>query len=193
MILSRTMDSKRGYRTIKPFLDRGFKVSVISPDLPFLFKGTPAEEWLQDMKSGDRDPGNIPLSQNLCNLIRLAMLYKYGGVYMDADMIILKDFTHFRNAVGAESVDSATKKWTRLNGAVMIFYIHHPIMVDFMEEFASTFDGNRWRYNGPYLVSRVIESVGSTPGYNLMILPPKAFFPVDWVRIGGLFKNQKMN
>ncbi|KAK4253229.1 hypothetical protein QN277_010559 [Acacia crassicarpa] len=188
VILSNTMDSLRGYRILKPFLDGGFKVTAITPDLPFLFKDTPAESWLEEIKSGDKDPGSIPLSQNLSNLIRLAMLYRYGGIYMDADMLILKDFAHFRNAVGAQSVDSATRKWTRLNGAVMIFDIHHPILIDFMQEFATTFDGNRWGYNGPYLVSRVIERVGSTPGYNLMILPPKAFFPVDWIKIVRLLK-----
>ncbi|KAI9083759.1 hypothetical protein K1719_034227 [Acacia pycnantha] len=188
VILSNTMDSPRGYRILKPFLDGGFKLTAITPDLPFLFKDTPAESWLEEIKSGDKDPGYIPLSQNLPNLIRLAMLYRYGGVYIDADILILKDFTHFRNAVGAQSVDSATRKWTRLSSAVMIFDIHHPILIDFMQEFATTFDGNRWGYNGPHLVSRVIERVGSTPGYNLMILPPKAFFPVDWIKIIRLLK-----
>lgn len=60
--------------------------------------------------------------------------------------------------------------------------------MDFLKEFASTFDGNKWGHNGPYLVSRVIERVGSTPGYNLTVLPPKAFYPVDWNKIVRLFK-----
>ncbi|XP_061347725.1 uncharacterized protein LOC133293204 [Gastrolobium bilobum] len=188
LIISRSMDSKRGYRILKPLLDLGFKVYAITPDLPFLVKDTPAEGWLEEMNSGNKDPGHIPLSQNLSNLIRLAMLYKYGGVYMDTDMIVLKDFSELRNAVGAQSVDSVTKKWTRLNGAIMIFDINHPILLDFLQEFSATFDGNKWGHNGPYLVSRVIERVGSTPGYNLTILPPKAFYPVDWLRIGRLFK-----
>ncbi|KAF7845384.1 lactosylceramide 4-alpha-galactosyltransferase-like [Senna tora] len=188
VILSRSMESRRGYTILKPFLDRGFKVIAITPDLPFLFKGTPAESWLEEMKSGDRDPGSIPLFQNLSNLLRLAFLYKYGGVYMDSDMIIMKDFTQFKNAVGAQSIDPVTRKWTRLNGAVMIFDIHHPILVEFMREFALSFDGNKWGHNGPYLVTRVIERVGNSPGYNLTILPHKAFFPVDWVKIRRLFK-----
>ncbi|XP_028786608.1 uncharacterized protein At4g19900-like [Neltuma alba] len=140
VILSNTMDSVRGYRILKPFLDRGFKVTAITPDLPFLFKDTPAESWLEEIRSGDKDPGNIPLSQNLSNLIRLAMLYRYGGVYMDADMIILKDFTHFRNAVGAQSVDSSYRESWKL------------------------------------------------PRLQPHDLPPKAFFPVDWIKIVRLFK-----
>ncbi|KAI4353285.1 hypothetical protein L6164_002247 [Bauhinia variegata] len=188
LIISRSMDSRRGYRILKPLLDRGIKVFAVTPDVPFLVKDTPLEAWLEGMNSGTKDPGHIPLSQNLSNMIRLAMLYKYGGVYMDTDLIILKDFTELRNAVGAQSIDSVTRKWTRLNNAIMLYDINHPILLDFIREFATSFDGNRWGYNGPYLVSRVIEKFGSTPGYNLTIMPPRAFYPVDWHRIGRLYK-----
>ncbi|KAI4328691.1 hypothetical protein L6164_021026 [Bauhinia variegata] len=188
VILSSAMDSRRGYKILKPLLDRRFKVLAITPDLPFLVKRTPAQAWLEEIKSGTKDPGSIPLSQNLSNLIRLAMLYKYGGVYMDTDLIVLKDFSVFRNAIGAQSVDSVTKKWNRLNSAIMIFDIRHPILLEFLKEFASTFDGNRWGHNGPYLVSRVIERLERKSKYNVTILPPKTFYPVDWLRIGKLFR-----
>lgn len=191
MIISRTMDSKRGYRVLKPFLDRQFRVLAVSPDLPFLVKNTPAQTWLQAMTSGSRDPGGYtPLSQSLSNLIRLAMLYKYGGVYLDTDFVVLKDFSELRNSVGAQSVDPETKKWTAgLNGAVMVFDMNHPILADFIEEFASTnFDENKRGHKGTFLVSSVIERVGSTPGYNVTVLPPKAFYPVDGTKIRRLFK-----
>ncbi|KAK7256889.1 hypothetical protein RIF29_30446 [Crotalaria pallida] len=188
LIISKSMDSKRGYRILKPLLDRGFKVYAVTPDLPFLVKNTPAEAWLEEMNSGNKDPGYIPLSQNLANLIRLAMLYKYGGVYMDTDIIVVKNFSGLRNAIGAQSVDPVTKQWDIINNAVMVYDINHPIVMDFIKEFASTFDGNRWGYNGPFLVTRVIKRVGNKPGYNLTISPPEAFYPVDWLQIGRLFK-----
>uniref|UniRef100_A0A2P2IVG3 Alpha 1,4-glycosyltransferase domain-containing protein n=1 Tax=Rhizophora mucronata TaxID=61149 RepID=A0A2P2IVG3_RHIMU len=187
-IVSHTMDSVHGYTILKPLLDLGYKVLAITPDLPFLVKNTPAEPWLDEMKSGRRDPGYIPLSINLSNLVRVAMLYKYGGTYLDSDFIILKDFEGLRNAVGAQSVDEATNQWTRINGAVMIFDMNHPILLDFLREFATTFNGNKWGHNGPYLVSRVMERVGNTPGYNITILPPRAFYPVDWIKIRRLFR-----
>lgn len=128
-------------------MDRGFKVLAITPDVPFLVKNTPAEGWLEELKSGRKDPGYIPLFNNLSNLVRLAMLYKYEGVYLDTDFIILKDFSELRNAVGAQSMDTSTGAWTRLNGAAMIFDINHPILLDFLREFATTFNGNRWGFN----------------------------------------------
>lgn len=188
MILSRTLDTPSGYRVLKPLLDGKFKVAAVTPDLSFLFRNTPAGAWFDEMKSGNKDPGEIPLAQNLSNLIRLAVLYKYGGVYLDTDFILLKSFEGLRNSIGAQSIDVVSGNWTRLNNAVLIFDMNHPLLFKFIEEFAATFDGNKWGHNGPYLVSRVVQRVQTRPGYNFTILPPTAFYPVNWNRIGGLFK-----
>ncbi|KAG4184299.1 hypothetical protein ERO13_A09G164400v2 [Gossypium hirsutum] len=187
MILSRTLDSAQGHMILKPLLDRGFKVQAVTPDLPFLLNNTPAEAWFNDIKSGEKDPGGIPLAQNLSNLMRLAALYKYGGVYLDTDFIVLKSFKGLKNTIGAQSINSA-KNWTRLNNAVLVFDKNHPLLYKFIEEFALTFDGNKWGYNGPYMVSRVVHRVEGRPGYNFTILPPVAFYPVDWIKIVSLFK-----
>ncbi|CAK9311841.1 unnamed protein product [Citrullus colocynthis] len=50
----------------------------------------------------------------------------------------------------------------------------HPLLEEFMENFASNFDGSRWGYNGPFLVSRVIANVGARaePGFNVTVLTP---------------------
>ena len=191
MILSRTMDSVHGYRILKPLLDHGFKVLAVTPDFPFLLKNTPAEAWFDDMKSGRTDPGEIPLAQNLSNLMRLAVLYKYGGVYLDTDFLVLKSFKGLKNTIGAQSIDAVSKNWTRLNNAVLVFDMNHPLLFKFIEEFALTFDGNKWGHNGPYMVSRVVHRVKGRPGYNFTILPPIAFYPVDWIKIGSLFKMPK--
>ncbi|MED6216834.1 hypothetical protein PIB30_011736 [Stylosanthes scabra] len=188
IVVSRSMDTESGYAILKPLIDRGFKVGAITPDVPFLVKDTPAEPWLELIKSGNRDPGDIPLSQNLSNLVRLAMLYKYGGGYMDTDIIVLKDFLDLRNAIGAQSLDSTTKQWNRLNNAVMMFDINHPVVWEFLQEFATTFNGNKWGNNGPYLVSRAMARLEGAQGHNVTILPPKAFYPVDWNGIGKLYK-----
>ncbi|KAG4130679.1 hypothetical protein ERO13_D09G160000v2 [Gossypium hirsutum] len=187
MILSRTLDSAQGHMILKPLLDRGFKVQAVTPDLPFLLKNTPAEAWFNDIKSGEKDPGGIPLAQNLSNLMRLAALYKYGGIYLDTDFIVLKSFKGLKNTIGAQSINSA-KNWTRLNNAVLVFDMNHPLLYKFIEEFALTFDGNKWGHNGPYMVSRVVHRVEGRPGYNFTILPPVAFYPVDWIKIVRLFK-----
>ena len=188
MILSRSLDSGRGYMIFKPLLDKGFRVNAVTPDLAILFKNTPGEAWFEEMKSGNKDPGEIPLAQNLSNLMRLAILYKYGGVYLDTDFIVLKSFTGLKNSIGAQSMDVGSKSWTRLNNAALIFDVDHPLLLKFMQEFALTFDGSKWGHNGPYLVSRGVETIRDKPGYNFTVLQPIAFYPVDWIKIGKFFK-----
>ncbi|KAL1816998.1 hypothetical protein ACET3Z_019572 [Daucus carota] len=186
MILSSTLDSVQGLRILRPILEHGFKVVAVTPNLPFLFKNTPAKTWFDKIKSGKKDPGEIPLAQNLSNLIRLALVYKYGGVYLDTDFIVLKDFSGLRNSIGAQSCNSYGK-WTRLNNAVLVFDKKHPLVYKFIEEFALTFNGNIWGHNGPYLVSRVASRFATRKGYNFTVLPPMAFYPVYWSRIKGFF------
>ncbi|RDY08713.1 Lactosylceramide 4-alpha-galactosyltransferase, partial [Mucuna pruriens] len=191
VILSRTLDTTHGYRILKPLLDGGFRVQAVTPDLQFLFKGTPAEAWLSELTKGKKDPGEISLFQNLSNLMRLSVLYKYGGVYLDTDFIVLKPLTGLRNSIGAQSMDFGNKHWTRLNNAVLIFDMNHPLLLKFINEFVLTFDGNKWGHNGPYLVSRVVQRLGKSPGFNFTVLPPIAFYPTDWKKIRGLFRKPK--
>ncbi|KAL3654927.1 hypothetical protein CASFOL_000713 [Castilleja foliolosa] len=190
IILSKTMDSETGRQILDPLINLGFWVQAISPDIWGLLKSTPAENWLIDIKNGKKDPGIYPFAQNLSNLIRLAALYKYGGVYLDTDFIVLKDISGLRNSIGAQSVD-ASGHWTRLNNALLVFEKEHFLVYKFIEEFALSFDGSRWGHNGPLLVSRVVNSLTKTGERNFTILPPAAFYPFSWTRVGGFFVRPK--
>lgn len=70
VILSRTLDTRHGYKIMKLLYDREFKVQAMAPYFSFLVKRTPAETWIHELK-GKKDPGEIPLPQNLTNLIDL--------------------------------------------------------------------------------------------------------------------------
>ena len=112
---------------------------------------------------------------------------------MDADVIVLKSFSKLRNTIGAQNLDAKTGKWTRLNNALLIFDKNHPLLSKFIEEFALTFDGNKWGHNGPYLVSRVVSRVSEKEGFNnFTIMPPSAFYPVDWRGIARLFQRPRV-
>ncbi|KAL7213110.1 hypothetical protein ACSBR2_015756 [Camellia fascicularis] len=191
IIVSNSMDSTRGTRILRPFLDEGFHLISISPDFDYLFKNTLAETWFDQLKKGNVDPGEVSLGQNLSNLIRLALLFKFGGVYIDTDVIILKSFAKLRNVIGAQTIDLETGNWTRLNNAILVFDKLHPLLYKFIQEFALTFDGNKWGHNGPYLVSRVVSRVKERPGFDFDVLNPVAFYPVDWSRIRGLFRGPR--
>ncbi|KAJ4975650.1 hypothetical protein NE237_000756 [Protea cynaroides] len=189
LILSNSWNSTRGAQLLRPFLEQGFRVTAILPHFDYIFKNTPAEAWFNRLRKGNVHPGEISLGQNLSNLLRLAVLYKFGGVYMDTDVLVLKSFSNLSNVIGAQTLDIETGNWSRLNNAVLIFDRKHPLLLQFIEEFALTFDGNKWGHNGPYLVSRVVSRVIGQPGYNFTVLPPPAFYPVDWSRIHDFFRS----
>ena len=50
----------------------------------------------------------------------LKTYYRYGGVYLDCDIVVLKPISTFRNSVGSEKVALGST----LNGAVMVFSKH---------------------------------------------------------------------
>lgn len=191
LIVSNSLDSRKGLEILSPFRDKGFKLIVIKPDFDYLFKNTPAESWFNQLSKGNVDPGEVSLGQNLSNLLRLSLLYKFGGIYIDTDVIVLKNFSKLRNVIGAQTIDLETKNWSRLNNAVMIFDKHHHLLYKFIQEFALTFNGNKWGHNGPYLVSRVVARISGRPGYNFTVMPPPVFYPVYWSRITSLFEGPR--
>ncbi|XP_076882314.1 uncharacterized protein LOC143530745 [Bidens hawaiensis] len=191
LIASNSLDSIKGRQILKPFTEKGFRVTAVSPDFNYLCKKTMAETWFSRLIRGRVRTGMIPLGQNISNLLRLCLLYKYGGVYVDTDVIVLRSFTRLRNAIGAQSVDVSSKNWSRLNNAVMVFDKMHPLVYKFIEEFSLTFNGNKWGHNGPYLVSRVVQRLQGRPGYNFTVLPPMAFYPLNWDRVRVLFRGPK--
>nr|XP_043625674.1 lactosylceramide 4-alpha-galactosyltransferase-like [Erigeron canadensis] len=191
LIVSNSLDSIKGRQILKPFTEKGFKVIAISPDFEFLFKNTMAESWFSKLVRGHIHPGVTPIGQNLSNLLRFSLLYKYGGVYIDFDIMILKSFAKLKNSIGAITIDPNTKNWSRLNNAVLVFDKMHPLVYKFIEEFALTFNGNKWGHNGPYLISRVVSRLQGRPGFNFTVLPPTAFYPVNWDKVRVLFRGAK--
>ena len=160
VILSRTMDSEEGSKILSPFAARGYRIMAATPDVSALFANSPAAWWLKRVREGLQDPGCINLMQNLSNLMRLAALHEYGGTYVDTDVIVVRAMAQLRNAIGAQSSSRGDgDRWTRLNNAVLVFDRAHPLVLEFLREFASSFDGSRWGWNGPYLVSRVADRV----------------------------------
>ncbi|XP_050217841.1 uncharacterized protein At4g19900 [Mercurialis annua] len=192
VIVSKSMDSDRGKNYIlRPFLEKGYKIFAIRPDFDYIFKHTYAELWFKSLKKGKIDPGGVSLGQNLSNLLRLALLYKFGGVYLDTDVIVLKSFSKLKNVIGAQTIDLETGNWSRLNNAVLVFDKKHPLVLKFIQEFAFTFNGNKWGHNGPYLVSRVVSRVSGRIGFNFSVLPPSAFYPVNWSRVRSIFRGPR--
>jgi lactosylceramide 4-alpha-galactosyltransferase len=82
------------------------------------------------------------------DLLRLLILYKFGGIYLDIDMIIVRELHELPpNIIGWES-------GMNLNGAFLKFRKHHPYLHECIKRFSNRYS-QAWSDNGPLLLSRV--------------------------------------
>ncbi|KAK4488001.1 hypothetical protein RD792_003740 [Penstemon davidsonii] len=163
----------------------GYKVAVVMPNLDELLKDTPthifASVW-HDWKKTKHYPTHYS------ELIRLAALYKYGGIYLDSDVIVLKPLSELNNTVGFED-EPAGKT---LNGAVMAFRKHSPFILKCLEEFYASYDDDLLRWNGADLLTRVANNFLSNKEISdtkteLLLQPSSGFFPIGHNNISRYF------
>ncbi|XP_043689650.1 uncharacterized protein At4g19900 [Telopea speciosissima] len=161
----------------RDFLKDGFKVAVAMPNLDELLKNTPTHEfasvWFKWRKTKF-------YSTHYSELVRLAALYKYGGLYLDSDILVLKPLSSLNNSVGLEDQVAESS----LNGAVMAFRKLSPFLMECLREFYSTYDDTQLRWNGANLLSRVgkkflTDGNNSDKQLELKLQPSFLLFPIS--------------
>lgn len=156
------------------FVKNGYKVAVAMPNLDELLKDTPTHKfasiWFEWKKTKF-------YSTHYSELVRLAALYKYGGIYLDSDIVVLKPLSSLHNSVGMEDQLAGSS----LNGAVMAFRRHSPFIMECLKEYYSTYDDRSFRWNGAELLTRVAKRFSSevpSEQFELNVQPSFLFFPI---------------
>mmetsp|Transcript_11122 Transcript_11122/g.12737 ORF Transcript_11122/g.12737 Transcript_11122/m.12737 type:complete len:386 (+) Transcript_11122:118-1275(+) len=127
---------------------RDVKLRKLYLDFDDMMAGTPFEEFYKDKtpkqlgKYGDQNKGNG---------LRLVILQKYGGFYMDADMLVINDPTILHDGVAQQS------KGVYNNAAFKFSQPNHPILNILIDDFIENYNGNKWGQQGPLLFSRVLK------------------------------------
>ncbi|XP_022720233.1 uncharacterized protein At4g19900-like [Durio zibethinus] len=159
------------------FVKDGYKVAVAMPNLDELLKDTPthvfASVWFEWRKTKF-------YPTHYSELVRLAALYKYGGIYIDSDIIVLKPLLALNNSVGLEDQLAGSS----LNGALMAFRKQSPFIMECLEEFYLTYDDTQLRWNGADLLSRVAKRFLNKKNISikqpeLNVQPYFVFFPIS--------------
>ena len=93
---------------------------------------------------------------HMSDFLRTALLYKYGGIYFDLDVIPLRAFTMFSNTVGLESSDG-------VNVAVLAFQKQH-LVLDIQMDIQLTsinthFHALCWNCVGPSALSDALKRI----------------------------------
>jgi mannosyltransferase OCH1-like enzyme len=93
---------------------------------------------------------------HMSDFLRTALLYKYGGIYFDLDVIPLRSFNSFTNAVGLETKDG-------VNVAVLSFEKQHLVLdlqMDIqLKSMENQFNALCWNCLGPSALTDALKKV----------------------------------
>ncbi|KAF2302845.1 hypothetical protein GH714_008858 [Hevea brasiliensis] len=104
---------------------------------------------------------------------------RYGGIYLDSDIIVLNPFPALNNTVGLEDQLAGSS----LNGAVMAFRKNSLFIMECLKEFYATYDDTQLRWNGADLLTRVARRFlkkedNFITQLELSVQPSYIFFPI---------------
>ena len=162
----------------KAFIDGGFNVSVVPIDLDEISRSTSLEGIRTQKRYFKWEVGHFWYS-HVSDMLRLLVLYRYGGVYLDTDVVVTRSFHDIDNALGYQDEED-------INGAVMVFkkpgneYLKWCI-----DEFNQRYDRTRWDANGPKLLSRVYQrfAMRAWSARAVRVMPSSTFQPIPWENV----------
>jgi lactosylceramide 4-alpha-galactosyltransferase len=134
--------------TFDVLTEAGYSIQVVRYYLEILLVGTPAEGFIKKLRKARNGPYWY---SNVSNLLRMVLLYQYGGIYMDVDIVVVKSVHTLKaNTLGWEAADKG-----RINGAFAKFNKGNLFLEACLKEFIRNYHGHLWGYNGPALLTRV--------------------------------------
>ncbi|KAL7636301.1 UNVERIFIED_CONTAM: hypothetical protein RMT77_013060 [Armadillidium vulgare] len=152
-------------------------VKIFNIDTKKLVENTPIYEWvLQENWKKSQWP-----KSHFNDVLRWLLLWKYGGIYLDTDVIVKENLMQYENFSGLES-----DRW--VGAGVLGFVPGHPLIELCLKKLITNFDVNGWGSIGPELLTQsLIEKCGmELPSGKLNSCPdvkifgPKAFYPIPW-------------
>ncbi|XP_077149136.1 alpha-1,4-N-acetylglucosaminyltransferase-like [Ranitomeya variabilis] len=183
-----TEDDEKKAQKHYPSLSFYKNIYIFPLKLKELFADTPFQEWFKKI-----DPKKeIYWTNNKSNAGRLAMMWKYGGIYMDTDVISIQPILE-DNFLAAENLQHTSSSVFGLSP-------HHKLTWELMENFVQNYKGNEWGHQGPGLFTRVVKkhcvpkftSVDHVKCENVSYFHPERFYPIyhsSWRRYFEVWKN----
>lgn len=154
------------------------------------FRDTPLESWYAS-SSVNR---SVFYEEHLSGALRLALLYKRGGVFLAEDIVVMKPLSEFRACISQKEL----RKGDSVGNSFLFFDAGHPFLRDVMERAASDYDPVRISSMGPELLREVIlercgvDSVeplarSGRRCKGVLVLPARILMPVPWTAWTRLF------
>lgn len=136
------------------------------------------------------------IKQHTSDLLRFLLLMRYGGTYIDTDMIVMENLKRMKN-------NFICRDHGYLNGAIMNLDGTNKgknFGKLFLNDMIQNFNGSLWGWNGPYVFHRVLENLCDTSDVNKMhncngfhILDDNICYPVAGTEWEKLFDEEFAN
>ncbi|XP_009864070.1 PREDICTED: alpha-1,4-N-acetylglucosaminyltransferase [Apaloderma vittatum] len=142
-----------------------------------VFQDTPLLQWYNQVVP-EEEKNWVHVSSDAS---RLALIWKYGGIYMDTDVISIRP-------IPEKSFLAAQKSQFSSNG-IFGFPAHHKFIWDCMENFVLKYNGNIWGNQGPFLMTRMLKAICNLTDFkgtedhscqNISFLNPQRFYPIPY-------------
>ncbi|XP_069830353.1 alpha-1,4-N-acetylglucosaminyltransferase-like [Dendropsophus ebraccatus] len=172
-----TDDDEKKVRERFPTLSSFKNIYFFPLRLEKLFADTPFLTWYQKIVP-EREVFWTHVKSDAC---RFAMMWKYGGIYMDTDVISIRPIPE-DNFIAAESVNSTSSSVFGLSP-------HHKLTWEFMENFVQNYKGKVWGHQGPGVFTRVVtkhcgnltfESLDHLTCANVSYFHHERFYPITY-------------
>ncbi|CAH1408177.1 unnamed protein product [Nezara viridula] len=158
-------------------------VGVVEAKIPWLLSETPVASLLD----GRLNRSAYPV-EHTSDLVRFAVLYKYGGTYLDTDIISIRpldDLGH--NYIGAQEDKVLASGIMNINPTD----VGHQFIEEALSALKFSFNGSVWAANGPQLITRQLrkfckldpketfDKMGKLD-CGLTVHPPNTFYPIPY-------------
>lgn len=171
-----------------------------------VFKNTVFEDWF---KTNNKRLFNSPFFyEHASDLLRIVLLWKYGGYYSDLDTITIKNIEPLLRFNGAALQN---EKPVEINNANLIFKKNHSFLYDLMDQMARDYNPYGWTVNGQYKIEKTAYKYCNLTKLDSLILskdsfvnkiknkcdfhlfPKNYFAPLKWYKWQNYFKfNQRL-
>eukprot|EP00928_Gymnodinium_smaydae_P008092 TRINITY_DN12921_c0_g1_i3.p1 TRINITY_DN12921_c0_g1~~TRINITY_DN12921_c0_g1_i3.p1 ORF type:complete len:304 (-),score=25.40 TRINITY_DN12921_c0_g1_i3:73-984(-) len=157
-------------------IDRSAGYRTVAISYEDVFKNTPLEPWY---KGNSWQKGYAVI--NLSDALRLAILYKYGGVYFDLDVVSVAPLPQDGSCGGmGVQIDDPDNAWY-INNAALMFPQGSEFLRTAMTDFVANFDGTAWGQQGPALMTRLWRAKKWTArSEDFRVFPKERFYPFSW-------------
>ncbi|XP_017052842.2 lactosylceramide 4-alpha-galactosyltransferase [Drosophila ficusphila] len=159
--------------------------------------GTPIEKWL---KTGKIFKSKY-LFAHVSDLLRYITLYKYGGLYLDLDVVVQRNLEKMPpNFTGAESNISLACGVMKMSSTGL----GHKIATLCLKDLQEHYDPNNWATNGPGVITRVAKQLCNTDSIKSLtnnpkrckgfqVFDPKTFYALHWQQWKDFFLPNRLN